>query len=270
MKFVNCKQVFCITYGLISATSMSRGLIAGSVFWITYLGFGSEVLAQGSTANPTASPMRSSLPAQERPTSLWADKNPYSSSQDIRNGDVITVVFREGLKVEFQSEYKGDSDHKIMSNPDKKLIEEKQGYQSDLSIARNSHAKSKSQGKIQGSLAVRVVGFDTLAENLEVEGRRETRFDNDRQILTVRGTVSRKDLTANRQIEYGKIANLEISYTGNPIPRNLQNPDIGLKPTTATDGTITYKAELSDNEKQELLLKYMKRMLGESGEEGSR
>lgn len=211
------------------------------------------------------------LQSQElRSNSLWLDKNPYSSSQELQNGDILTVQFKEGLKVEYQSEYKADSDHKIMANPDKKILEEAQGFTSDQSIARNSNAKSKSQGKIIGSLSVRVVGIDTAGDNLEVEGRRETRFDNDRQLLSVRGTISRKNIGSDRIIDYSKIANLEINYVGNPTPRVLQNPDIGLKQVQNPDGTSEFKAELSNTEKQELLLRYMKRLLGESGDEGSR
>jgi flagellar L-ring protein FlgH len=202
--------------------------------------------------------------------SLWQDKDPYSSSQIVRNGDVLNVLFKEPLKVEYEAKYKADSDHKIMSNPDKKMIPEIKGYESDQSIARNTFTKSKTSGKILGSIAVRVIGQDPGTGLLEIEGRRETQFDNDRQILGIKGFVSKKDIEVGRSIEYSRIANLTINYSAHPTPRNLQNPEIGLKEIRGEDGTVTYSSELSDTEKQELLLKYMKRLLGESGEEGSR
>ncbi|WCL48082.1 flagellar basal body L-ring protein FlgH [Leptospira sp. GIMC2001] len=202
--------------------------------------------------------------------SLWNDRNPYSNSQEIKNGEIIQILFAEPIKAEYQSEYKSSNDHKIMSNPDKKMIEEMKGYESDQSIARNSNTKSKTSGRVIGKMAVKVTGFDTVTDNIEIEGRRESRFDNDRQVLSVRGTISRKDLGMNRTIDSARVANLEINYSAHGTPRNLQNPDVGLKPTTNPDGTTGFSANLSDTEKQELLLKYMKRMLGESGEEGSR
>jgi len=202
--------------------------------------------------------------------SLWKDKNPYSSSVEINNGDIIEIVFSEGIKTDYKVEYKSDSDYKIMSNPDKKMITEINGYESDQSIARNINGKSKTQGKVIGRMAARIVGLDVNGDNLEIEGRRETRFDNDRQVITVKGTIARKDLGSSRIVDSSRVANLEINYLANPTPRNLQNPDIGIKQTQNPDGSTTFKAELSEVEKQELILKYMKRMLGESGEEGSR
>ncbi len=202
--------------------------------------------------------------------SLWKDTNPYSASQSIQIGDILTIHFREGLKVEYEAEYKADSDHKIMANPDKKMIPEMKGYESDQSIARRSNAKSKTNGKISGTMAVRVVGFDTVSDVVEIEGRREIRFDNDRQSLSIRGVVSRKDIDSSRSIAYNKIANLEIQYIGHPIPRIIQNPEIGLKTIRNPDGSTSVSSELSDTEKQEILLRYIKRLLGESGDEGAR
>jgi len=203
-------------------------------------------------------------------SSLWKDKNPYSASVEINNGDIIQIVFTEGIKTDYQVEYKSDSNYKIMSNPDKKMIPEINSFEADQSIARNINGKSKTQGKVIGRMAARIVGLDVNGDNLEIEGRRETRFDNDRQIITVKGTIARKDLGSSRSVDSSRVANLEINYIANPTPRNLQNPDIGIKQTQNPDGTSTFKAELSEVEKQELILKYMKRMLGESGEEGSR
>lgn len=226
--------------------------------FVLVIGFGfSHFLVSQESSNP----------------SLWEDKNPYSGSQNFRNGDIISVIFKDPLKAEYEAKYKADSDHKIMSNPDKKIIEEMKGYESDQSIARNVFTKSKTSGKILGSIAVRIVSQDPNSDSLEIEGRRETRFDNDRQVLNIKGFVSRKDIESGRfgkLIDYNRIANLEINYSAHPTPRNLQNPDIGLKESNAEDGTVSYSSELSDTEKQELLLKYMKRLLGESGEEGSR
>lgn len=227
---------------------------------------------ENNTGNNLVKPNENDRILSYKPSkiSLWKDKDPYSTSQSIRPGDIIEVVFEEGLKVEYQVEYKADQDHKIMSNPDKKMIPEIKGYESDQSIARNNRTKSKTQGKILGSIAVKIVGLDRNGENMEIEGRRETRFDNDRQILSIKGTISRRDMNNSRKIPYSKIANLEIIYSAHPTLRNLQNPDLGLKEITNPDGTTSYSAELSDTEKQELLLRYMKRLLGESGEEGSR
>lgn len=211
------------------------------------------------------------LISQERSSlSLWEDKNPYVSNPTIRMGDILTIRFIEPLKAEYQVEYKSDSDYKIKSNPDKNIIPEMKAFDGDQTIARRANAKSKTSGKIIGSMAVQVVGMDPGTGNLEIEGKREIRFENDRQILSIRGVVARQDIDSARVVPYEKIANLEINYLAHPTPRNIQNPDIGLKSTTNPDGSISYSSELSDLEKQEILLRYMKRLLGESGEEGSR
>jgi flagellar L-ring protein precursor FlgH len=197
-------------------------------------------------------------------------RNPYSSSVGIQRGDIITIVFREGLKAEYEAEYKSNSDQKIRSNPDKKMIPEMNGFESDRSIGKNSQAKSKTNGKLVGRMAATVTSIENSGESFEVEGRREVRFDNERQFISIRGTVARKDFQSDRTVDYNQIANLELVYSGNPSPRNLQNPDIGLKTIQNPDGTTSVSSELSDTEKQEILLRYMRRMLGESGEEGSR
>ncbi|TGL91015.1 endoflagellar basal body L-ring protein [Leptospira congkakensis] len=196
--------------------------------------------------------------------SLWKDKDPYSYPKTIQPGTVVKVVLKNGLRVEYESEYKATFDNDIKTVPDKKLVPDLPAYNSNSTYMRSKVGKSKSQGKVVGVMAVLVTGIDPGTGNLELEGSKVFNLSEERINLRLSGTISPEDLDKNRFISSDLIANLRVEYQGTLNPKELTNPNIQMKRITNPDGTVTEKAELSEQEKQEIILKNIKRLLGES------
>lgn len=196
--------------------------------------------------------------------SLWKDKDPYSYPKTIQPGTVVKVVLKNGLRVEYESEYKATFDNDIKTVPDKKLVPDLPNYTANSTYMRSKVGKSKSQGKVVGVMAVLVTGIDPGTGNLELEGSRVFNLSEERINLRLSGTISPEDLDKNRFIASDLIANLRVEYQGTLNPKELNDPNIQMKRITNPDGSVTEKAELSDKEKQEIILKNIKRLLGES------
>ena len=196
--------------------------------------------------------------------SLWIDTDPYSSGQKIKVGSVIKVVLKDGLKSEYEFEGKKDESHTIKSIPDKKIVSDLTPFNSDRSLAKKKNGKSKSSGKILGSLSVLVTEIDPNTGNLIIAGTKETYIDKEKNVLRLTGIASPKDLKEDKIISSDLIANLKMECQGSISEEILTSPDVRLKETKNPDGSVSVKAELSENEKQEIILKNLKKMLGES------
>lgn len=227
------------------------------VFFCWMIAYFSEFVSPVTFATLTVSP---SLHAE----SLWKDKDPYSYPKTIQPGTVVKVVLKNGLRVEYESEYKATFDNDIKTVPDKKLVPDLPNYTANSTYMRSKVGKSKSQGKVVGVMAVLVTGIDPGTGNLELEGSRVFNLSEERINLRLSGTISPEDLDKNRFIASDLIANLRVEYQGTLNPKELGDPNIQMKRITNPDGTVTEKAELSDKEKQEIILKNIKRLLGES------
>jgi flagellar L-ring protein precursor FlgH len=208
----------------------------------------------GFVGSPSGIQFFSNLHAE----SLWKDKDPYSYPKTIQPGTVVKVVLKNGLRVEYESEYKATFDNDIKTVPDKKLVPDLPNY-----TANSTYMRSK-VGKVVGVMAVLVTGVDPGTGNLELEGSRVFNLSEERVNIRLSGTISPEDLDKNRFIASDLIANLRVEYQGTLNPKELNNPDIQMKRITNPDGSVTEKADLSDKEKQEIILKNIKRLLGES------
>ncbi len=185
-------------------------------------------------------------------------------------GSVIRVILKEGMKAEYTYEAAKDETLTIKSAPDKKLVPEIMGYNTDRSIASKNNGKEKSNSKILGAIAVQVIEISPEGM-LVVEGIRETIYEKGKSSLKLSGKISPSDIRAN-SITSDYIANLKLEYKAAPIHKELTDPNVQLKPALAPngkpiigqDGEPLQKADLSENEKQKIILKNIRKMLGES------
>lgn len=198
--------------------------------------------------------------------SLWRDKDPYSYPRVVSPGTVVKVVLKSSLKIEYESEYKATFENDIRTVPDKKLISDLPSFTTNNTYMRSKVGKSKTNGKILGTMAVLVTSIDPGSGNLELEGSKTYAYGEERINLRLSGTISPGDLDKNKNISSDSVANLRVEFQGTLSPKELTNPNIQLKSITNPDGTVTRKAELSDTEKQELIMKNIKRVLGESNQ----
>lgn len=229
---------------------------------------------------PKDSPAKNTVPAKDVPLpgagkSLWTDGSPYSSAsgaKTFRTGMIIRVVIRDGIKGDYTFESAKDETVVIRSAPDKKIVPELMGYTSDRTIARKGNGKEKSNAKVLGTIAVTVVDKDDNG-NLLLEGKREANFEKGRSSLSVSGKINPEDLRDGNTVYSDYVADLVIIYDASPVKTELKDPDLKMKPAklpngqpqiNRDNGTPMEKAEMNETEKQKIILKNIKRLLGES------
>ncbi|RHX89910.1 flagellar basal body L-ring protein FlgH [Leptospira stimsonii] len=203
----------------------------------------------------------SRLRAQD--SSLWTDKNPYSVRQNIKVGSPLYIRITNGLQAEFELESNADETLTLKAMPDKKIIPDMPSYNNDRTITRKNKGKIKSVGKIKGNLTALVTAVDPNTGLLTIQGQKVSVINGEENSLILAGTVAPEFVEKDSSLNSDKIANLQVSYNGRINPKQV-NPPIALKTVTNPDGSVTIKAELSEEEKQRLILNQLNRLLGES------
>lgn len=198
--------------------------------------------------------------------SLWKDKDPYNTPRFISPGAIVKVILKNGIKAEYESEYKAQFDSDVKTVPDKKLVPEMQGYNVRNTYLRAKNGKSKTKGSIIGTMAVVVTSIDPGSGALTLEGSKIYNFGEETIALRLSGIVSPDDLDKTKTVLSDQVANLKLEYRGTLVPKELKDPNVQIKTIQNPDGTVTPRAELSQEEVQELLMKNIKRVLGESTE----
>lgn len=105
------------------------------------------------------------------------------------------------------------------------------GKQANLSRLIDATAGSKFDGSgsttrsetLNATITAKVI--DVLPNgNLQIEGRRNVRVNNEDQIVTIRGTIRQRDITPENRINSVYIADAQISYSGEGIISDRQRP----------------------------------------------
>lgn len=96
-------------------------------------------------------------------------------------------------------------------------------------VSANTSSKYDGSGSttrkenLNATISARVV--DVLANgNLQIEGRRSVKVNNEDQIIVLAGTVRPKDISADNVILSTQIADARISYSGKGIISDRQRP----------------------------------------------
>ena len=195
--------------------------------------------------------------------SLWQDQDIYSNALAYKKGNLIQIIFNEKDKTDFSVEIQTDKNNDTTTVPDKKMSSELAPYASSYSFVGNNKGKYKTSGNLKGFIQAIITEIDPVSGNISLEGSKQINLDGDIKSIRVTGIVSSENIS-KKSISSDKIANLNIVIRGKITDKNIQNPEIEMKYKTDAEGNEKASAELSENEKQELLLKYLKRILGES------
>jgi flagellar L-ring protein precursor FlgH len=76
--------------------------------------------------------------------------------------------------------------------------------------------KKSKQDTVTATIATRVVGI-LPSGNLAIQGQREIVVDQEKQVIRVRGIIRQKDVDADNSVLSTKIANAQISYSGDGV-----------------------------------------------------
>lgn len=194
--------------------------------------------------------------------SIWVDRNPYSRQASIGEGSILKLRIDEPVIVEYEYQNTGDEQLNVSMKPDRELTGFLPNYSTEKSISKEHTKTIRSRGNIKLNMAVTVLGVDDngVVRFQGVKSLAQEREDS-RIDVRVSGRVQAEDIQGDRRIESVNVADLNLSIAGLPI---AQDRGLPMKSEETPDGQVVPSASLSDAEKEQLLLEYINRMLGES------
>jgi len=152
-----------------------------------------------------------------------------------RIGDIVTIIVTETASASKQAATATGRSSQISAGiPNLLGLEESKIITSnfaDLSKLLNASASSEFDGSgstsrketLTATISAKVV--DLLPNsNLLIEGRRNVRVNNEDQIVTVKGTIRQRDITAENTINSIYVADAQITYSGEGIISDRQKP----------------------------------------------
>ncbi len=239
-------------------------LRAGNIFmkaWISrYTSFAKDILRIFLRSILTGAIVTAACAAYAK--DLWEDHNPYSTTGQVVAGTVLKLQVEAPVIIEYEYERKTDEKATIKITPDPKITDFLPAANSEKTINGSEKLVLKAKSRLVLNMAVTVQG-DGTGKTLQITGTRQIGYENDRarQLIQVTGRVNRADIRQDLTVHSDQVADLVILITGAPVPQNAgiqmkQKPEAGGQPQPA--------AELSNEEKQKLLLDHLNRILGES------
>lgn len=152
-----------------------------------------------------------------------------------RIGDIVTIIVTETASASKQAATATGRSSQISAGiPNMLGLEESKIITSnfaDLSKLLNASASSKFDGSgstsrketLSATISAKVI--DLLPNgNLKIEGRRNVKVNYEDQIVTVKGTIRQRDITAENTINSIYVADAQISYSGEGIISDRQKP----------------------------------------------
>ncbi len=193
---------------------------------------------------------------------LWRDHNPYSSVSTLAAGSILKMDVDEPVLIEYDYDATSDEKAQIKLVPDKGITDFLPAANEDRSFNNQSRIRIRSKGRVKFQMAVTVAGVQ--GESIELRGARQLVYENGRarQEFQISGRVNRRDIASDRTVHSRSVADLQILLRGSPIP---QTRNIPLRQIPGAPGQpARTSAELSDQDKQQILLEYLNRILGET------
>jgi flagellar basal body L-ring protein FlgH len=187
--------------------------------------------------------------------SLWRDRNIYKSGESIKVGDVITVRIDDLTNLQFSMNSNSRTSSDIASNPDVNIT----AFLPKISSDKKSTSQDKTELSSKGRLTLDIAAQITNRANdgtFAIRGLKEYTFSGVANRFEVSGSVD-PALVNGRTVRSGDIVNfrLNISTAKQGLNINIQRP--ALTPDQ------TPKAELTNDEKQKIIIDYISKMLGE-------
>ncbi len=215
--------------------------------------------------------------------SLWTPefKGYLDGGARVRQGDTVLVTFAEGFSLSFRS---AGIDSKRLS------LELSGGPYGDLlsflptvRTEGDRSVKGDSQIALKGSLALTVTGVQGDGV-LTLQGRRVVVLNDREESIQLDASVNIRDVSASRSVEFARLAEPRLVYRGPSEPADetirpedladlaqaagAAQPAVGSPPaappgpaTAPAQPTVPARAQLTEERRRELLLRYINRMV---------
>jgi flagellar basal body L-ring protein FlgH len=183
---------------------------------------------------------------------IWQDKNPYISEGDLRAGTVIVVNVNDISEMRFNVSIGNKINSAVSSTPDVTITGFLPKVAATKKITNDDSTQFAGKGKLTFSIATRVL--NRVGPMLNVAGSRTYTFNGVTNIVTVTGLVD-PSLIKGRSVDSNNVADFTLEVRGLKQGIDLQRLPL-KKDETANAG-------LTEQEKQLIIIDYLKKMLGE-------
>ena len=194
--------------------------------------------------------------------SLWQNQNPYGDN--LKAGELLEVKVQEIFNVKVDSKWTSDSQAELSLTPDTKNLPFLSSSEQSKANKKNASAKYRIKDELNFSIPA-VIGQPQPGSNLyPIQARKSVIIDLKPTQIVLTGLIHPK-YVKNSMIHSKYIAELQLNITSAP-PIARENT-IGLKPPKPEDikdpnNPPASKAELSEEEKQKILLQHLQRIIG--------
>ena len=215
-------------------------------------------------------PLFLSLGAQ----SLWQDHNPYAAGSKLAQGTILKLAIDETMLLIYEYENLADENIDLSLVPDRNIT----GFLPPVNAKRNVNKRFEnrlnSRSRMRFDMAV-TVNSDPQNASLSFTGTKFIGQENgiSRQQIQVSGRVHPEDVESGRLVHSRNVADLQITVLGAPVPRSTNLPlsdENGEEAETKVESGLGSQqakrpaAQLSDEQKRQLLWEYINRLLGET------
>ena len=188
------------------------------------------------------------------PKSLWMDRNIYSSGGALKVGDIINVRIEDISQMRFSISINNNDTFSIVSNPDTNITGFLPKVSSDKQVRSSDRTDFSGRGAMVISIAARITG--RLRDGkLKISGSRQYSFNGLASSFVVSGIVD-PSLVSGRSIPSNDIADFMLEVRG-----TKEGAKIDLKKKLKEGESAS--AALTEEEKQQIILEYLKKMIGE-------
>ncbi|MBE6459343.1 MAG: flagellar basal body L-ring protein FlgH [Alphaproteobacteria bacterium] len=196
----------------------------------------------GANYQPVSMPMPQTIDAKAAPNSLWKPGSTgfFRDQRASKVGDIITVIVSAKDNALMENEMEQNRD----DNKDSMGINAFAGYETYLNdylpdavnpaamLDINSNREISADGKVDRKEKIEMTMAAMVTQvlpngNLVIEGTQEIRVSYELRRLTMKGIIRRADITSNNTIESSKIAELRVSYGGQGVVSDVQQPRYG-------------------------------------------
>lgn len=183
---------------------------------------------------------------------IWRDRNPYAADLDLKAGTVIIINVNDLSEMRFNLTMSDKSNSAVSSNPDMAITGFLPKVAADRRIVSDDGTQFSMKGRASFSIATRVLR--KAGPMLSVAGSRTYTMNGVTDIITVTGLVD-PAMIKGRSVDSGNVADFTMDIRGIKQGVNIQRP--ALKKDEKANGNLT------EEEKQRIIVDYLKKMLGE-------
>lgn len=189
------------------------------------------------------------------PESLWRDKNIYTSTGNLRLGDILIVNIDDISQLQFNIALSNQNSFNITSIPDANITDFLPNISSDKSINRSDKTSISGRGNFRIFIASRITRILEDGK-YEITGSREYFFKGMINRFRISGIID-SALVKGRGIKSRDIANFRLEIRGYTAGTGIKLERPKLKEGESAN------TKLTEAEKQKVIIDYLEKMLNE-------